>query len=122
MFRTVSQVLINYRGGPISAGAAGKVHGGDRLPWVKAGNSDNYALAGGDALAVARLRQTAPGRRTWRRDHKVPLTVFPWTQAHAAAGLKEDALYLMRPDSYVALAAEDGQGVERYFAEREIEP
>ncbi len=32
MFRTVSQITLNYRGGPLSEGAAGKVHGGDRLP------------------------------------------------------------------------------------------
>ena len=33
MFRTVSQITLNYRGGPLSKGAAGHVHGGDRLPW-----------------------------------------------------------------------------------------
>ena len=31
VFRTVSQIMINYRGGPISTGEAGDVHGGDRL-------------------------------------------------------------------------------------------
>ena len=35
MFRTVSQTMLNYRGGPLSRGAAGHVHGGDRLPWVR---------------------------------------------------------------------------------------
>src|SRR5215813_2286348 len=34
LFRTVSQVTLNYRGHAFSAGAAGEVHGGDRLPWV----------------------------------------------------------------------------------------
>src|ERR1700726_2669670 len=34
MFRTVSQITLNYRGGPLSHGAAGRVQGGDRLPWV----------------------------------------------------------------------------------------
>jgi hypothetical protein len=34
LFRTVSQITLNYCGGPLSAGAAGHVHGGDRLPWV----------------------------------------------------------------------------------------
>ena len=33
LFRTVSQVMLNYRGGPLSRGTAGHVHGGDRLPW-----------------------------------------------------------------------------------------
>ena len=33
LFRTVSQISLNYRGGPLSKGVAGNVHGGDRLPW-----------------------------------------------------------------------------------------
>ena len=34
VFRTVSQITLNYRGSPLSRGAAGHVHGGDRLPWA----------------------------------------------------------------------------------------
>ena len=37
LFRTVSQIGINYRHSPLSAGAAGSVRGGDRLPWVETG-------------------------------------------------------------------------------------
>src|SRR5262249_23603841 len=40
-FRTVSQTMLNYRGGPLSEGAAGDVHGGDRLPWAVVDGSDN---------------------------------------------------------------------------------
>src|SRR5437868_7890267 len=43
MFRTVSQIMINYRGGALSAGSAGHVHGGDRLPWVRGNETDNFA-------------------------------------------------------------------------------
>src|SRR5262245_30980005 len=35
LFRTVSQIGVNYRNSPLSAGAAGAVRGGDRLPWVE---------------------------------------------------------------------------------------
>ncbi|MGH6680013.1 MAG: FAD-dependent monooxygenase, partial [Bradyrhizobium sp.] len=42
MFRTVSQVMLNYRDSPLSRGVAGHVHGGDRLPWVAAGTADNF--------------------------------------------------------------------------------
>ncbi len=37
LFRTVSQVTLHYRGMPLSQGAAGHVHGGDRLPWAHDG-------------------------------------------------------------------------------------
>src|ERR1700681_597645 len=49
LFRTVSQVMLNYRGGPLSRGTAGHVQGGDRLPWVRIDDADNFAsLAGLD--------------------------------------------------------------------------
>ncbi len=49
LFRTVSQIMLNYRGGPLSGGAAGHVQGGDRLPWVRIDGADNFAsLAGMD--------------------------------------------------------------------------
>src|SRR6478672_7471862 len=42
LFRTVSQITLNYRGGPLSRGAAGHVNGGDRLPWVSIDGEDNF--------------------------------------------------------------------------------
>ena len=47
LFRTVSQVMLNYRGGPLSRGAAGHVQGGDRLPWVQIDGADNFASLAG---------------------------------------------------------------------------
>src|SRR6185503_8657570 len=41
MFRTVSQTGVRYRDSPLSEGRAGRVHGGDRLPWVEA--ADTFA-------------------------------------------------------------------------------
>src|SRR6266849_8242519 len=43
LFRTVSQITLNYRGTPLSVGSAGHVHGGDRLPWVRGEGGDNFA-------------------------------------------------------------------------------
>ena len=36
MFRTVSQTAVHYRAGGLNEGRAGRVRGGDRLPWVAA--------------------------------------------------------------------------------------
>ena len=47
LFRTVSQIMLNYRGGPLSQGSAGHVHGGDLLPWVARDGRDNF-----DTLAI----------------------------------------------------------------------
>jgi hypothetical protein len=107
IFRNVSQSQINYRGGPLSAGALGGVHGGDRLPWVKSRDGDNYA-----SLATMRWQlhvygRPSAGAEAWGRDRSLSLSAFDWSDAHAAAGLRRDALYLLRPDGYVALAAQD---------------
>jgi hypothetical protein len=40
----------------------------------------------------------------WCACHDVPLHVFEWRREQEAAGLARDALYLLRPDTYVALA------------------
>jgi hypothetical protein len=43
---------------------------------------------------------------------------------HAAAGLTRDALYLLRPDTYLGLVDAAGQPhtLERYFAARGLRP
>jgi hypothetical protein len=37
----------------------------------------------------------------------MPLHVFPWSAGARRAGLKRDAVYLVRPDGYVGLADAD---------------
>jgi hypothetical protein len=44
----------------------------------------------------------------WCACHDVPLHVFDWRPEHEAAGLARDAIYLLRPDTYVALADASG--------------
>ena len=59
----------------------------------------------------------------WCADHDVPLHVFDWRSQHDAAGLARDPLYVLRPDTYVALADyPTGAAVviDRYCAERGI--
>jgi 2-polyprenyl-6-methoxyphenol hydroxylase-like FAD-dependent oxidoreductase len=124
MFRTVSQVMLNYRGDPLSVGEAGQVHGGDRLPWVPVGSTDNY----GPLTAInwqAHVYGTASAAlAAWCEGHGVPLHRFDWQSEHEAAGLARDAVYLLRPDTYVALADKscDPSVLDRYFAERGIQP
>ena len=109
MFRTVSQIMVNYRDRPLSVGKAGEVHGGDRLPWVAGTPADNHALT--EHARHGRFTSTAPRAAAWgsgARPTGCRCTSLPGPQAHAEAGLARDALYLMRPDTYVALA--DGSG------------
>jgi hypothetical protein len=124
LFRTVSQIMLNYRQGPLSRGAAGHVHGGDRLPWVPFGQSDNFAPLAAMDWQVHVYGSARTELAAWCGDHDVPLHKFDWRPEYETAGLARDALYLLRPDTYVALA--DGSGdagvLERYFEDHGIRP
>ncbi len=120
MFRTVSQTTLNYRGGPLATGTAGAVSGGDRLPWVKIDGGDNFASLSLMKWQVHVYGTARPELASWCAGHQLPLQVFPWRKEYEAAGLARDASYLLRPDSYVALADPSGapETIERYFNSR----
>jgi 2-polyprenyl-6-methoxyphenol hydroxylase-like FAD-dependent oxidoreductase len=118
-FRTVSQTMLNYRGSLLSRGAAGDVQGGDRLPWAAFDGVDNFAPLTGMDWQVHVYGSASNDLSAWCAAHKVALHAFSWKDAYRDAGLVRDALYLLRPDTYVALA--DGGGsasaLDRYFAD-----
>jgi hypothetical protein len=105
-FRTVSQTAVNYRGSPLSEGRAGTIHGGDRLPWVAANSNgvDNFSPLTSLDWQVHVYGRAAPEIHAVCTERTLPLHVFPWHQGIDRAGLERDAVYLVRPDGYVALA------------------
>jgi 2-polyprenyl-6-methoxyphenol hydroxylase-like FAD-dependent oxidoreductase len=123
MFRAASLVASNYRRSSLSRGKAGAVHGGDRLPWLGvAAAVDNYAPLAEACWQVHVYGAPRAGLNEWCEDHNVPLHVFGWRKEYERAGLARDALYLMRPDTYVALAELEGDAetAEKYFKENGI--
>lgn len=122
LFRTVSQITLSYRGGPLSAGKAGQVQGGDRLPWASGGGVDNFASLAAMTWQVHVYGSASRELADWCAARGLPLHVFDWRAEHARAGLLQNALYLLRPDSYVALADASASPLvlERYGAERGI--
>lgn len=122
IFRTVSQIALNYRGGPLSAGSAGKIQGGDRLPWVRFGSEDNFATLATMTWQIHVYGSASSELSGWCSDHDVPLHTFAWRDEFETMGIARDALYLLRPDTYVALA--DGLGasgaVDRYCETRRL--
>jgi 2-polyprenyl-6-methoxyphenol hydroxylase-like FAD-dependent oxidoreductase len=122
LFRTVSQITLNYRGGPLSVGAAGQVHGGDRLPWVPINGKSNFEPLAAMTWQIHVYGSASAQLANWCACHDLPLHVFDWRPEHEAAGLAHNATYLLRPDTYVALADPLGAAdtIERYCADREI--
>ena len=124
MFRVVSQTMLEYQDSPLSEGKAGSVSGGDRLPYVRIDGGDNYASLSIIGWQVHVYGKARFDLRTWCERHRIPLHEFAWRPEHKRAGLAQDACYLLRPDTYVALADTHGSTgtLGQYFSERGIIP
>jgi hypothetical protein len=116
LFRTLSQIEIEYRTSELSSGRAGDVHGGDRLPWVP----DNFAALASLQWQAHVYGAARDGLGDACRSLGLAINVFPWSDAARRAGLERDALYLVRPDGYVALADPGAQpgALRGYFKDR----
>jgi hypothetical protein len=105
LFGLISQTRVSYPHSPLSRGRAGRVKGGDRLPFVPSPEGSNF-----DSLRDARPQVHVYGTpsadvQAWtRRQNAMELKVFPYSPAAGEAGLQQDAVYLIRPDGYVGLA------------------
>ena len=122
-FRTVSQIAVNYRGSALSCGTAGRIKGGDRLPWVAAaGAQDNFAPLATLKWQVHVYGSSKTELAEFCAGRALQFQSFAWQTACDEAGLLRNALYLVRPDGYVALADPDAspQRLAQYFATREI--
>jgi len=104
-FRTVSQIRLNYRGSALSKGIAGKLRGGDRLPWVQiTPTADNFAPLAAICWQVHVYGSSETHVAKVCADRGLPLQSFPWRAAMGRVGLKHNAAYLVRPDGYIAWA------------------
>ena len=105
VFGTIAQLRIAYTRSPLSRGRAGTVRGGDRLPFVPFGTSSNFAVLREACPQIHVYGTPAPDLSAWCARHPAfRLHVFPCTRAARAAGLAENATYLLRPDGYISLA------------------
>jgi 2-polyprenyl-6-methoxyphenol hydroxylase-like FAD-dependent oxidoreductase len=126
-FRTISQIAVNYRASSLSVGNVGKIHGGDRLPWVKVSpqctEEFNFAALSSLDWQFHAYGNAAQAVRALAERRKIPLHVFIWQAGMKAAGLERDAVYLVRPDGYVGLACADSEvaAIERYLNDRKID-
>ena len=119
MFRLVSQCMLNYHGSPLSAGGAGKVKGGDRLPWAAGATADNFAPTGKIDWQVHVYGTAGEALSAWCHGKGLQLRVFDWERAHEHAGFARNAAYLVRPDGYVGTADAAGSpdALRHYFEE-----
>jgi 2-polyprenyl-6-methoxyphenol hydroxylase-like FAD-dependent oxidoreductase len=125
LFRTISQIGIHYRNSPLSEGVAGTARGGDRLPWTPtAPHEDNFAPLTSLTWQVHVYGEPRRGVAEACAELRLPLHVMAWQSEMRRAGFLRGALYLVRPDGYVALAdpGSDPRRLSRYFTQRGLPP
>jgi 2-polyprenyl-6-methoxyphenol hydroxylase-like FAD-dependent oxidoreductase len=112
VFRTVSQINVNYRDSRLGEGRAGPLHAGDRLPWVRTSqDGDNF-----DPLTSLRWQVHVYGEAKADvegvcEELELPFHSFFWSPEVEKAGFTRNALYLVRPDGYLALVEENGSSM-----------
>jgi 2-polyprenyl-6-methoxyphenol hydroxylase-like FAD-dependent oxidoreductase len=122
LYRTVSQTNVNYRASPLSDGHHGRVQGGDRLPWVKTSDIDNFASLTALDWQVHVYGEATDDLRRLCTARSLKLQVFPWRAEIVRSGLRRNAAYLVRPDGYVATVESDAKGghIAAYLHTRHI--
>ena len=121
LFRTVSQIGVKYHDSLLSEGMAGSVRGGDRLPWAPTtAHEDNFTPLTALAWQVHVYGEPRGGLAQACASLALPLHVFPWQPGMGRNGLVRGALYLVRPDGYIALVDPRGdpERLSRYFTYR----
>ena len=122
MFSAVSQIAIAYGDSPISAGKAGGIRGGDRLPWAPAPAADNFESLRSIGWQLHVYGTSSDELKNWSKSNNIALHEFAWHETFEKSGLARDAMYLVRPDMYVACAAEkqDPAILMKYLADHEL--
>jgi 2-polyprenyl-6-methoxyphenol hydroxylase-like FAD-dependent oxidoreductase len=127
LFHTVSQIGINYRDSPLSAGVAGALQGGDRLPWVELGGKEGQARDNFEPLESLQWQVHCYGEapstvQTVCAARGLALHTFPWEPPIERMGLRRDVVYLIRPDGYIGLVdtSGDASALEEYLEQRQI--
>lgn len=120
IFRGASQLICNYRGSTLCQTGEGTVQPGDRLPWVEINEADNFSTLRDVSWQLHIYGESVPELEKWAREMKVKVFVFHWHDQYGKVGLVKNAVYLLRPDQYIAGIFEGSsvKSLDEYFATR----
>lgn len=105
-FMRISQIRLHYRTSPLSVGAAGQLHAGERLPWVpQEEGDDNYTSLKSQLWQVHVYGNVRLDFADAAARFNIPIYTFPWSHLAKQAGLVRDAVYLVRPDGYLGFVS-----------------
>ncbi|HEY6333152.1 MAG TPA: FAD-dependent monooxygenase, partial [Blastocatellia bacterium] len=128
-FRTVSQTAIEYPESPISRGPDGTLVGGRRLPWVQFKAVERKTVDNFSCLATLDWQLHVYGQPTGSlrqicEERGLVLNVFAWTAEMRDLGFKQNAVYIVRPDGYIAITDASGSAghIADYLDRWQIKP
>ncbi len=102
------------------------MHGGDRLPWVTedSNRDDNFTPLTSLDWQIHVYGDASLEIQTVCQERALPLHVFHWRHEMGRAGLRRNAVYLVRPDGYVGLADLEGgaAAITSYLDRRKLIP
>jgi hypothetical protein len=102
------------------------VQGGDRLPWARMDSTgvDNFTSLTSLDWQVHVYGEAAHTIQELCKERGLALHVVPWRVEFRRAGLRRNAVYLVRPDGYVALADPEGRAATTtaYLDTRKLTP
>lgn len=105
IFRTLSQTKINYANtSSLSDGKAGNVRGGERLPWTRSSDGDNFDPLRSLAWQVHVYGAVDPHFALACAELGLAIASFAFEDGAKKAGFASGGAYLVRPDGYVGLA------------------
>ncbi|KAJ9486171.1 hypothetical protein VN97_g7170 [Penicillium thymicola] len=125
IFRGASQLICNYRGSSLSCIAEGTVQPGDRLPWVEINEVDNFSTLREVSWQLHIYGKSGSELEKWARERNAKAFTFRWHDQYGKVGLVKNAVYLLRPDQYIAGIFEGASakaGLDKYFATRGFFP
>jgi hypothetical protein len=88
----------------------GKIHGGDRLPWLQ--DQNNFQSLSSLDWQIHVCGAPADALRTLSIRWNLPIYSFPCNDRAQSAGFARDAAYLIRPDGHIAMAQPDQNTTE----------
>ncbi|SOC43485.1 FAD-dependent monooxygenase [Salinicoccus kekensis] len=124
LFRTISQIHVDYRESDLSGGATGKVKGGDRLPWTGRGEANNFRPLRSLDWQIHAYGEAGDEVASFAEEMGFEFFHMSWEESFEDTGMEEDSVYLIRPDGHISVAVkpenvEDIRAmVEKYSIQR----
>jgi 2-polyprenyl-6-methoxyphenol hydroxylase-like FAD-dependent oxidoreductase len=112
-FKMLTQIQLDYQESTLSEGKIGKLHAGMRTPYT----SYQEELLKEKSFQLITFGKLENELRQYAETNGIKVKEYMWNEEVKAAGYKESAIYLIRPDDHIAWMSttQDVGHLERYL-------